>query len=233
MADPDLFQRARSIRAAIKAHEELLSDEHYNTMRTRRLEDLEVAVTGFTAAVDDVAEAKSQGLDVASTASVPHIVDVDDPTEFIAGNDLTRLEETLHAATASIDGALDQAFASAIVALDAHPAGTGELELLAELDLDAAEVALEALTNASARWKKQIEEPKRPDIHRAQELARELDEAWAALAASGIRQEQVDLLRRLSGDCVPLTTVTVEDVAWLFDIGFAATLKLCSNSARK
>jgi hypothetical protein len=232
VADFALFERARDLRAAIKAHEEHLADENYNTMRENRLQDFQKSITSFATAMEAVRKAEGRGVAVHLEASLPRVVEVDDPTEFITGNGLTQLEATIDAAVDSIDESLDRAFDAAIAELDAHPAGEHELRVLADLDLETAESALNALTNASERWWKEIDKPTRPDVEVARNLARELDNAWTALADSGITQEQVDLLRRLSGDCVPLTTVNIRDITWLFEIGFASTLKLCSNSSR-
>lgn len=230
MADDSIFEHARSIRTAIRSQNEKRKDEQALQMEVKALERLERAVASFEATVSVLNEAKDLGLDVQSDVSVPPEVEVSSPADFFGGNDLPVLEETLARAVQHLDKSVDIAFRDAVVDLDGHPAGDQELKVLAELDLEVAETAIQALADASERWLREVEQPKRPDLQAAKQLAKELDDAWRALEESGVSQHQVRLLRRLAGDCVPLTTVDLEDIAWLFEVGFASTLKLCSNS---
>lgn len=232
MADDTIFDRARGIRAAIRAQNEKRKDEQAIQLQGQALGRFERVLVAFESAVEALDDAKEIGLEVAAEASLPPKVEVGDPADFFSGNALPGLEDTLKAAVEHLDGTVDIAFRDAVIELDGHPAGEHELAVLADLDLEVADAAMKALADASGRWLKEVQNPRRPDLEEAKRLAKELDDAWGALEESGVSKDQVNLLRRLAGDCVPLTTVDLEDIAWLFEVGFASTLKLCSNSSR-
>lgn len=233
MAIDSIFEHARGIRAAIRVQTEKRKDEQALHMQEQALDRFERAVAAFEAAVEALNDAKDHGLAVESKVSIPSKVEVGSPAEFFAGNDLPALEDVLASAVQRLDESVDIAFRDAVIELDGHPAGDHELDVLANLDLEVAEGAMQALAVASDRWVREVEKPRRPDLKVAKRLAKELDNAWHALEVSGVSKQQVQLLRRLSGDCVPLTTVEPDDIAWLFKVGFASTLMLCSNSRRK
>lgn len=230
MAGDSIFDRARGVRASIRAQNEMRKDEQAVRMQVQALDRFRRAVVSFEAAVGALNEAKELGLNVQTDVSVPPTVEISSSSDFFAGNDLPALEATLASAVQHLDGSVDIAYQNAVVELEGQPAGEQELEVLADLDLEVAEEALQALSAASESWVNEVQNPKRPDLKKAERLAKALDDAWRALEESGVSQHQVQLVRRLAGDCVPLTTVDLEDIAWLFDVGFASTLKLCSNS---
>lgn len=229
MAEASLFERARGIRAAITTKNEQLKDEQALLLQSQALGRFGRQVDSLVAVVNAIGEAKRLGLAVSAEASLPPRVEVGDADDFISGNDLPGLEDTIKAAVEHLDQAVDIAFRDAVIELDGHPAGCEELEVLRDLDLEVAEEAMQALADASERWRTEVQTPKRPDLKAAKRLSKELDDAWRSLEASGVSQHQIELLRRLSGDCVPLTSVDLDDLAWLFEVRFASTLKLCSN----
>ena len=98
MADDSIFERARGVRASIRAQNQMRRDEQALRMLAQALDRFGRVVVSFEAAIEALNKAKALGLAVQTDASVPPEVTLKSSAEFLGGNDLPALEATLASA---------------------------------------------------------------------------------------------------------------------------------------